>query len=137
MRRYRFALSLIAASFLILSACSDSDSGPAVPFLELIQPERAAEVLDAGSDDLVLLDIRTPDEFNQARLSDAVNIDYYAADFRENLSALDLEATYVVYCRTGNRSASAVQIMQELGFQRVYEIDGGIARWYESGLPLE
>ncbi len=129
-------LAMTLAVALVAVACSDSASEPEAPFLQLIDPEAASEVLSDGPEDMVLLDIRTPEEFAQARLAGAVNIDYYAADFGRKLGELDPETTYVVYCRTGRRSASAVQIMQDLGFQRIYEIDGGIARWYETGLPL-
>ena len=130
----------LLAVFLIIAltavACSDSAAEPETPFFELIDPARASEIIDDGPDDLVVLDIRTPEEFAQARLAGAINIDYYAADFQAKLRELDPEKTYVVYCRTGNRSGSAMPVLQDLGFQRLYEIDGGIARWYEDGLPL-
>jgi len=135
MRSVRLLAVFLAVSMAAV-ACSDSAAEPETPFFELVDPTSASEVLADGPSDVVLLDIRTPEEFAQARLEGAVNIDYYAADFQTKLSELDPETTYVVYCRTGNRSASAMQIMQNLGFQRVYEIDGGIARWYEDGLPL-
>jgi rhodanese-related sulfurtransferase len=135
MRSFRPLVLVIAAVF-VAAACSDSDAGPEPPFHQLVEPDRASEIIDEGSDDLVLLDIRTPDEFNQAKIDGAVNIDYYAADFRDRLAELDREVTYVVYCRTGNRTETGVQIMQELGFTRIYEIDGGIARWYEAGFPI-
>ena len=134
MRIVRFAALALAAA-VISTACSGSDA--AETFVELVTPERAAEVVADGGDDLVLLDVRTPDEFAQARLADAINLDFYAADFRSQLQTLDPEATYLVYCRTGNRSATAVEMMQELGFARIYEIDGGIAAWYEAGFPIE
>jgi rhodanese-related sulfurtransferase len=135
MRSSRPLVLLIAAVF-ISTACSDSDTGPEPPFHQLVDPERASEIIDDGPDDLVVLDIRTPEEFGQARIGGAVNIDYYGADFRDRLAELDRDATYVVYCRTGNRTQTGVQIMRELGFSRVYEIDGGIARWYEAGFPI-
>jgi rhodanese-related sulfurtransferase len=134
MRIVRFA-ALVLAAAVVSTACSGSDA--AEMFVELVAPERAVDVVADGDDDLVVLDVRTPDEFAQARLADAINMDFYAADFRSQLQTLDPEATYLVYCRTGNRSATAVEMMQELGFTRIYEIDGGIAAWYEAGFPIE
>jgi len=134
MRSVRLPILVIAAA-LIVTACSGSSTREA--FTELVPPEEAARVLDEADDTLVLLDVRTPDEFSQARIAGAINIDFYEADFGDRLAELDRAATYVVYCRTGNRSATAVQMMQELGFDYIYELDGGIADWYEAGYPIE
>jgi rhodanese-related sulfurtransferase len=133
MRTVRIAFLLAAA--LVLPACAGTSE--AATFTELIAPERASEVLSDGDGDLVLLDVRTPEEFAQARIGGSINLDVSSRDFADRLATLDPEATYVVYCRTGNRSAEAVRMMQDLGFSRIYEIDGGIARWYEAGLPIE
>jgi len=134
MRPVRLPILLIGAA-LVAAACSGSSTREA--FSELIPPEDAVRVLDEAEDTLVLLDVRTPDEFSQARIAGAINIDFYEADFRDRLAELDRDATYVVYCRTGNRSATAVEMMQELGFDYIYEIDGGIVDWYEAGYPIE
>jgi rhodanese-related sulfurtransferase len=86
---------------------------------------------------LVVLDIRTPEEFNEARLADAIMVDFYADDFADQLDALDKDVPYVMYCRSGNRSSEAVTTMKDLGFVEVYEIDGGIVNWSERGYPIE
>ncbi len=135
MRLVRVPALLVAAAVVVVTACSGSSA--AEPFVELIDPQQASEVLNGADSGIVLLDIRTPEEFGQARIAGAINIDYYAADFRQRLSELDRDATYVVYCRTGNRSETGVRIMQELGFDWIYEMDGGIVRWYEAGFPIE
>jgi len=85
---------------------------------------------------LVVLDIRTPEEFDEAHLADAIDVDFYASDFADQLDKLDKDVPYVMYCRTGNRSSDAVQTMKDLGFVEVYEIDGGIVNWYEQGYPV-
>jgi rhodanese-related sulfurtransferase len=86
---------------------------------------------------LVVLDIRTPEEFNEARLADAIMVDFYADDFEAQLDTLDKDVPYVMYCRSGNRSSEAVKTMKDLGFVEVYEIDGGIVNWYDQGYPIE
>lgn len=83
----------------------------------------------------VLLDIRTPEEFAEAHIEGALNIDFYAADFADQLGELDRDAPYVVYCRSGNRTAQAMDTFRELGFSEVHEIDGGILSWLAAGLP--
>lgn len=127
-------LALMMAISVFAAACS---SGNATQTIELVSPGKAAEVIAENPDGLVVLDIRTPEEFNEARLADAIMVDYYAADFADQIDRLDKNVPYVLYCRTGNRTADAAALMEELGFSEVYEIDGGIVNWYEQGYPVE
>ena len=82
-----------------------------------------------GKADFVVLDVRTPEEFATGRLPGAVNVDIQVPKFQDRLAALDRGKTYLVYCRTGNRSARAVRVMKSLGFQSVYHMTEGILRW--------
>jgi len=127
-------LALMASISVFAAACS---SGNAIQTIELVSPAKAAEVIAENLDGLVVLDIRTAEEFNEARLADAIMVDYYAADFADQLDRLDKNVPYVLYCRTGTRTADAAALMEELGFSEVYEIDGGIVNWYEQGYPVE
>lgn len=124
---------LVLVLAVLVTACS---SGSDTATIELVSPEQAAQVIEDAPSGLVVLDIRTPEEFNEARLDGATNIDYYDADFADQLDTLDKNDPYVMYCRSGNRSSDAVKTMKDLGFTEVYEIDGGIVNWYESGYPV-
>lgn len=84
---------------------------------------------------LVILDVRTPREFFQGHLGNAINIDFYAETFRQEINQLDREKTYLIYCRRGVRSDLALRLMQEMGFQPVYNLLGGTARWQREGFP--
>jgi rhodanese-related sulfurtransferase len=119
---------------LLVTACSSAGDTATI---ELVSPAEAAQVIDDDPAGLVVLDIRTPEEFNEARLADAVNIDFYAPDFADQLDGLDKGDPYVMYCRSGNRSSEAVETMKDLGFVEVYEVDGGIVNWYDEGFPVE
>jgi len=88
-----------------------------------------------GSPDFVLLDIRTPDEFNEERLAGSVNLDYYESSFESDLDAMDKSRMYLIYCRTGTRSGNALDMMDDLDFEEVYNMLGGIVDWKESGRP--
>jgi len=89
----------------------------------------------AADGNFVLLDVRTPKEFQEERISGAVGIDFLSKTFREEFSKLDRGKTYLVYCRTGNRSNGALKVMKEEGFRDVYHLGGGITKWKEAGLP--
>jgi len=65
-----------------------------------------------------------------------VNLNLLAPDFESRLRALDRGKTYLVYCRTGNRSVKAIQAMERLGFRSVYHLYEGIVGWQKKGLPL-
>jgi len=84
----------------------------------------------------VILDVRTPQEFAEGHLVDAVNVDFSATDFADRIAALDRSTAYVVYCRSGNRSTQAMDLFRQLEFTDVHEIDGGILAWAAAGLPI-
>lgn len=85
---------------------------------------------------VVILDVRTPEEFNTGHLDQAKNLNIYDATFQESISKMDKTQPVYVYCKGGGRSANAVKKMQELGFATVYELKGGIMAWEQNGLPL-
>ncbi len=89
-------------------------------------------------DDVVVLDVRTPQEYAQGHIGNNTrNIDFYAADFRAALNTLlPRNRPYAIYCRSGNRSARTLSIMREMGFTDVVELRGGIEAWKQSQRPL-
>lgn len=85
---------------------------------------------------VVILDVRTPGEFMTGHIQDAQNIDFESGSFESQIESLDKNGTYAVYCRSGNRSGQAVKVMQDAGFKNIYNLDGGVIDWANSGLPL-
>lgn len=85
----------------------------------------------------VLLDVRTPEEFSEGYINGAENIDIKSPDFADKLDRLDKNKTYLVYCRKGGRSAKAMEIMKSKGFEKVYNMLGGITKWTEENRSLE
>jgi rhodanese-related sulfurtransferase len=103
-----------------------------------VTPDQATELIraNAGNRNFVILDIRTPGEYRDGHLPNAVLLDFHSPSFRENLAALDRNKSYLMYCRSGNRSARALTMMSELGFMKVAELRGGIKAWISSGRML-
>ena len=85
---------------------------------------------------VVLLDIRTAQEFNDGFIENAQNIDFYNEQFANEINSLDKEKVYALYCRSGHRSGLALKMMKENGFQSVCHLDGGIINWAESGKAI-
>lgn len=87
--------------------------------------------------DLVVLDVRTPQEFHEGRLVGATMIDIYDDAFVEKILELDRTKPYLVYCRTGGRSAKAAEFMVQNGFVSVTDFGGGWAAWTQAGYEIE
>ncbi|OIP83755.1 MAG: hypothetical protein AUK44_04345 [Porphyromonadaceae bacterium CG2_30_38_12] len=86
---------------------------------------------------IVILDVRTPHEFAAGHLKGAVNIDIYQDNFYARIDKLDKKATYMVYCRTSNRSGAAVGYMRQNGFKILYQMMDGFPMWAANKLPYE
>ena len=85
-----------------------------------------------------LIDIRTLDEYNSGHIKGADQIDFYQTGaFSDYLDTLDKNQKYIIYCRSGNRTGQALNIMAQKGFKYVSDLSGGINSWNASGYPLE
>lgn len=76
--------------------------------------------------DVVLLDVRTAGEHRQGAIKGAINLDIMSADFHSKVAEFDPQKTYLVYCRSGSRSAQACKQLANLGFKHVFNLSGGI-----------
>ena len=85
----------------------------------------------------VVLDVRTPEEFSSGYIRGAKNINFLSTNFRNEISKLDKNKTYLVYCASGGRSAAACKIMTDLGFKEVYNLKGGIYGWKKVGKDVK
>jgi len=83
--------------------------------------------------EIILIDVRTPDEFTSERIEGAINIDFRNDDFKERIKTLDKERTYYLYCGSGTRSAGSMVQMNELGIDEAYHLDGGLKAWKAAG----
>ena len=78
----------------------------------------------------VILDVRTPEEFETSRIPDSKNIDFYnPQNFMQEIEKLDKDNSYYIYCRTGVRSANSCVLMNEYGFKNTFNLVGGIVEW--------
>lgn len=110
---------------LFMIGCQSSSSS-AGGFEDLTASEFEAKMAEEG---VVILDVRTPAETAEGIIEGATEIDFRADDFADRIAELDKDASYLVYCRSGGRSASACGMMKEMGFENVYNLVGGYQRW--------
>lgn len=121
-------IAMVFASALLLTGCS-SQSG----VTNLGATDFVAKIAEPG---VVIVDVRTPEEFASGHLAGAVNIDVSAATFDSVIAGLDKSQTYAVYCRSGNRSTIATGKMADAGFERIFNFNqGGFVELANSGAP--
>jgi rhodanese-related sulfurtransferase len=115
---------IVLLNLLIFSSCSNTSSEN----FKTIDFDEFEELLDENKEnkDFVIIDIRTKREILVGKIENALEIDFYLSNFRAELNKLDKNKTYLIYCRSGNRSGQALKIMKELGFKIVYNLEGGI-----------
>ncbi|NMH87898.1 rhodanese-like domain-containing protein [Flavivirga algicola] len=95
---------------------------------DLTQDEWASQLADDNN--AVVLDVRTDEEVADGIIANAIHIDIYRGqEFISEIEDLDKNKNYYVYCRSGNRSGQACSIMEELGFENTYNLEGGILEW--------
>ncbi|MFS4457236.1 rhodanese-like domain-containing protein [Maribacter sp. 2304DJ31-5] len=83
-----------------------------------------------NDDNAVILDVRTEEEIEEGYIPNAVHIDFYLGEeFVDELGKLDKTKNYYVYCRSGNRSGQACVIMDDMGFENAYNLEGGFMNW--------
>ncbi len=82
--------------------------------------------------DVILIDVRTPEEIAEGKIKNALEIDYVANDFQSKILELDKTKNYVVYCRSGGRSGKAVEFMLSEGFESVKNVTGGMMEYEEA-----
>jgi len=77
----------------------------------------------------VVLDVRTPEELNDGAVPGHKMINFFDPSFQQKVAKLDKSKTYLVYCRSGNRSGNACKAMGDMGFEKLYNLEGGISAW--------
>ncbi|MFC1978397.1 rhodanese-like domain-containing protein [Chloroflexota bacterium] len=127
-------VALTGSALIFVGACSSEVSNRA----ENISVQVAYDLIEdnMNNDDFVLLDIRTLQEYASGYIENAVNIDYYASAFQDDIDELDKDKTYLVYCHTANRSGQAMPTFENLGFEKVYNMLGGTVAWQAAGYPI-
>jgi len=129
-------LGILVIGVALVGGCIKEKT--AVQTIKDISVEEAYDLMGKNKDNqsFIIIDVRTPQEFANEHIENAVNLDYYSEKFRDELNRLDKEKTYLIYCRSGNRSGKALSIMKELVFREVYNMLGGIIQWKTEGYPL-
>lgn len=121
--------SMLVAIILLFTACNSQATESVLSSKDFSEKIKTTE-------NAIVLDVRTPGEFADGFIENAINIDYNSAEFKDEISKLDKDKTYFVYCLSGKRSESAAGYMRSNGFKNVINLQGGTLAWQANNLPL-
>lgn len=119
----------------LLCTCAPAPENNAARETQTVAPSdyqdlSPAEFADRiGGENTVLIDVRTPAETAGGTIDGAIEMDYRSPDFAQQVKSLDPGKTYLVYCAVGGRSGKACGMLNEAGFDKVYNLKGGYSAW--------
>ncbi|MCE7864870.1 MAG: rhodanese-like domain-containing protein [Bacteroidetes bacterium CHB5] len=121
--------SLAFVLLMVSAACTQAQQDSILPVADF-------EKQVAATKEKVVLDVRTPDEYNRGHLPDAKLMNVNDGNFKQQLSTLQKDKPVYVYCAAGVRSNKAAKIMRQEGFTQVFELKGGLQAWQAAGKPV-
>ena len=130
MMRY---LNFLSVLLIILFSSCQSEAQTTEQITEDVSLEVFQEKIELIKD-AQLLDVRRPEEWAEGFIENAIRINWYDEDFEGQIKSLDKEKVVLVYCASGGRSGKAMNLMSEIGFVEVYNLEGGIGAWRAAGL---
>lgn len=110
---------------------------PAAWAVRALSAEETAALLKNPPAGLIVMDVRTPEEFAAGHLNNARNVDFFGPSFERTLLPMDRQSPYLIYCRNGTRSEKAAEIMKSMGFTDVRHVTGGIGALEAAGIPIK
>ena len=134
-------LALVLAAVLAAIPLFAADPAPTAPAPSASAPKNIsvedAEKLLKSDHSIIILDVRTPDEFKAGHIPSAKNLDFFGDDFAKQVAALDKSKTYLVHCAAGGRSSQACKVFEKENFPSVLHLNEGFRAWEKAGKPVE
>ena len=118
-----FCLSSISCQ----STSSNKAEQPKSPIVQ-VNVDQFKTLMDTTTDH-ILLDVRTPPEIALGKIGDALEIDVKSPEFESSINQLDPNKVVLIYCRSGKRSMRAAKLLEQKGFKKIYNLDGGFLKW--------
>ena len=129
------SLGFLSAPVLYGQAAEPAEKPAEAEAVTVVKAEKLMDVLKADPK-IVIVDIRTPAEFEEGHLPKATNINFMSDEFTEELGKLDRDKTYLMHCKSGGRSTASLEIWKKLGFKKILHLDTGIVGAEKAGVKL-
>lgn len=129
--------AIVLITMICFGSCKSTSKNANTELPSLAAPVSFQRILSkTPTNQKVLIDVRTLDEYRNGHIEYAINIDYYGNDFEEKIKELDTTKVIFIYCKKGGRSASVHRAMREVGIPKICELDGGFNAWEKEHLPI-
>jgi len=130
-------LLLLTMGATLTSSCAEQTEVP-TQIIEDVSAQEALNLIQENKSDpdFIIVDVRTSAEYAEGHIENAINIDFSSVSFKSEISKRDRAKKYLIYCRSGNRSRGALDIMVELDFIEVYHLYEGIIGWSAAHYPV-
>ena len=128
MKKVYTVLSLLLVITMALTSCLDTKD--ATTDVKLITAEEMQSILE--QEDVQLVDVRTSQEYEEEHIVNSQNIDFSSPTFDDDIAKLDKGKPVILYCKGGGRSAKCAKKLKDAGFEKVYDLEGGISKWKHS-----
>ncbi|WP_425391674.1 rhodanese-like domain-containing protein [Ekhidna sp.] len=119
---------LFVFTFLVSCASASQSS------IEQIDAEKVVQLVEKG---VTIVDIRTPAEYQSGHIPGVIHIDFLNKVFLDSMQSLNKGEPVIIHCASGGRSAKAAKMLQEAGFDKIYDYSGGFKDWSSRGLKIE
>ncbi len=129
-------LSLLLAALFLPVFISFAEPAAPVAAPKNVTVNEAEKIIKTDPK-VVVIDVRTPEEFKAGHIPGAKNLDFFGDDFAKQIAALDKSKTYIVHCAAGGRSAQACKIIEQVKLPSVYHMNEGFKAWEKAGKAVE
>jgi len=137
MKKIFIGIVLVLATIVLGKSLVQPKSCGAVCGAQIVTVDALDFSKKTNQPNVVVIDVRTSQEYATGYLQNAINIDFNDKNgFFESINSLDKTKTYMIYCRSGNRSGQAMEVMSQQGFTHIFNLDGGILSWLNADLPV-
>jgi len=129
------SLYILIALLTFSYSCKEKETTTTTSTIEVITPQEMQQI--SQMEGVQLVDVRTPEEYSEGYIEGFQNIDFFSNTFSQDIEKLDKSKPVIVYCKSGNRSAKSAKKMQEAGFYKIYDLEGGITKWKLEGFEVK
>jgi rhodanese-related sulfurtransferase len=130
-----YKVSMLVLITIFLVSCNNKQPSKTITKSGEINVVTPAEFQEKSQNQLIV-DVRTPGEFAQGHLEGAININLFDKNFTEQFADFNKSEPVFLYCRSGNRTSTASQKLSAIGFQKIYDLHGGIINWSKNNQPI-
>lgn len=121
---------ILICTISVTQGCFESQAG----IIEVVSPEEGASIIESQAAQLV--DVRSKKEYDAGHIAGAINVPVDSDNLDEIIAGLNSEKPVMVYCNGGLQSAQCAKILEDKGFVKIFDLDGGLSKWTTSGRDI-